>query len=177
MNTVNLVTIGALIVCAAIGFFCGFGRALKSFTGGIVGIIISIFVCATFGGMLLGTNLIGGWIADINAKLGEVAAFFEKIQVGVIIFYIVMFFVVQLLRIIVVKFVCGVFEADNSVMNVINKVLGTLFVPAVILCLTLLIFAVFRLFEDTAAITSLLEKIDGTILYKLYVANPITLAL
>lgn len=173
MNTVNLITILALLFFALAGFLIGFGRSLKMFTSGIVGIIISIFVCATFGGMLLGTDLVGGWIASLNSKLGEVAAVFEKIQVGVIIFYIVMFVVVQLVRIAVVKFVCEFFGADNSVMKVVNKILGTLFVPAVILCFTLLILAVLKLFDDTTAISSMLEKIDGTILYKLYVSNPI----
>ena len=166
MNQVDLITVIALLVFALIGFFSGFGRSLRHFTGGIVGIIISVFVCAACGGMVLGTDLVGGWVVQLNAKLGEVASFFEKIQVGVIIFYIAMFLIVQVLRIIVVKFIAALFEADNGAMKVVNRVLGAVFVAAVLITFTLLVFAVFKLLDDTSVVMNLLEKIEGSFLKK-----------
>lgn len=175
MNIIDIVTIVAAIVFLLIGFISGFGRSLRHFTGGIVGIIISIFVCASFGGMLLGTELVGGWISSLNDYFSSVAEFLGKMQLAVVIFYIVMFIIVQIVRIIVVKFICRIFEADNNVMKVINRVLGVVFVPAVMFMFLLLVFAVLKLFDDTAAIQEMLMKMEGTFLLKLYLNNPIVL--
>lgn len=173
MHIIDIVTIAAAIVFLLIGFVSGFGRSLRHFTNGIVGVIISVFVCAALGGMVLGIDVVTGWIEQLNAFFASKAEFLGKIQLGVIIFYAVMFFAVQILRVIVVKVIAGIFETDNSVMRVINKSLGMIFVPTTVLVTLLLVFAVFNLFEDTAFIGNLLQKMEGTFLMKLYEVNPI----
>lgn len=176
MSIIDIGTLIAAIVFVLIGFVSGFGRSLRHFTGGVVGIIISVFVCAAFGGMILGTSLVGGWVGQLNDYFASVSSFLGNIRAGVIVFYIVMFIIVQIIRIIVVKFVSGIFEADNKVMKIINKVLGMVFVPAIVCVFVLLVFAVLALFEDTSLIQEMIVKLDGTFLLKLYQNNPIALS-
>ena len=175
MNIIDIVTIAVLVGMGILGLICGFGKSLKRFTGGIVGIIISVFVCTAIGGMVLSIGPVAEIVSNLNANLAAKAAFLDKIHAGLIIYYIVLFLVVQILRIIVVKVICKIFEADNKPMKVINRILGLIFVPAVTLLFVLLLFAVFKAVEDTAFIQSILEKLEGTILLKLYEANPIVL--
>ena len=174
-NTIDIVTIGVFVVGALVGFIGGFGRGLKLFTKGIFGIIISVFVTATFAGMFLKIDTISGWIADITKLASQKWAFFATINVGLIAYYLVFFLIIQLLRILVVKVICGIFEADNTVMKVINRVLGLVFVPAVLMALVLLVFAVFKIVDETQFVQDIVAKIDGTFLGVLYANNPIKL--
>lgn len=175
MKLIDIITLAVIAVLAVIGAIAGFGKSLKRFTGGIVGIIISVFVCAAIGGMVLSIKPVAGLVNNLNAMLAEKAAFLGKIQAGIIVYYIVLFLVVQILRIMVVKVICKIFEADNKPMKVINAVLGLVFVPAVTLLFVLLLFAVVKNFEGTGFVQSIMEKLEGTILLKLYNVNPITL--
>ena len=86
-----------------------------------------------------------------------------------------MFLVVQILRILTVKFISGIFEADNAVMKGVNKFLGMIFVPAIMCLFLLLVFAVFALFDDTTFVANMLNDMEGTFLLKLYENNPIVL--
>lgn len=174
-NVIDLVTIGVAVVSALIGFIIGFGKGLKGFTKGIFGIIISVFVTATFAGMFLKIETVSGWVADITRLAAEKWAFFGTINIGLIAYYAVFFLIVQVLRILVVKVICGIFEADNAVMKVINRVLGMIFIPAVVLTLVLLVFAVFKIIDETQFVQDVLAKLDGTFLKVLYDNNPIKL--
>lgn len=175
MNIIDIVTIVAAIVFVLVGFVSGFGRSLRHFTRGIVGVIISVFVCAAFGGMILGIGTVSGWVSSLNDFFASKAEFLGTIHLGMIVFYAIMFVAVQILRVIVVKCICSLFEAENKVMRVVNKALGMVFVPAVVFMFLLLVFSVFRLFGDTSFIQDLLVKLEGTFLLKLYEFNPIVL--
>ena len=67
MTTLDWATLIVAILLAVVGLFAGFGRTLRFFTKGIFGIIISVFVCATFGGM----------IAHLSARMGQIAPRFS----------------------------------------------------------------------------------------------------
>ena len=175
MNLIDIITIAVIAGLAVLGAIAGFGKSLKRFTGGIVGIIISVFVCTAIGGMVLSIGPVAELVNNVNTALAEKAAFLGKIHAGVIIYYIVLFLVVQVLRIIIVKVICKIFESDNKPMKVINAVLGLVFVPAVTLLFVLLLFAVVKNFENTAFIRDIMAKIENTILLKLYNLNPIVL--
>lgn len=161
------------VALAVLGIALGFGKTLKFFTKGIFGIIISVFVCATFGGMIAGIPAVAEWIASVNAKMGEGWSFLATIHLGTIIYYVVLFFVVQILRIIIVKCVAGVFEINVLPMRIVNKLLGMVLMVAAILLLTLLVLALFRIGEDTSFVQGILQKIDGTFLGTLYYNNPV----
>lgn len=177
MQTVDIVLIALGVLLVIVGYARGFGKALRGMTKGVFGIIISVFVCAAFGGMILGTDFVGGYVLQLNALLAEKWAFLGKIQAGVIVYYAALFFVAQILRIIIVKLVCGIFEANNKVVRVINRVLGTVFLPAAGFIFLLLVLAVVRLFDNTDTVINLLAKFNGSILVGLYEINPIILHL
>ena len=97
----------------------------------------------------------------------------QTIHLESVLFYVILFFVVQIVRIILVRFVCAVFEIDVLPMRLINKVLGMVLMVAAVFLLTLLVLAVFRMVEDTSFVQDILQKIDGTFLGKLYENNPV----
>jgi len=175
MQTIDIITLVVGVALMILGYLRGFGKSLKTFTGGVFGIIISVFVCVAFGGMILGTNLVSGWVSQLNEILTAKWDFLGKVQMAVIIYYVAMFVVVQIIRIIIVKLVCGIFEADNKVMKIINRVLGTVFVPAITFVFLLLVLAVIKLFDGSEATGGLMEKIAGSFIAKLYEINPIVL--
>ena len=177
MQTVDIVFIAIGVALLILGYIRGFGKSLRTFTSGVFGIVISVFVCVAFGGMILGTPKMTEWVGQLNDILTAKWEFLGKIQAGVIIYYVALFVVTQIVRIIIVKLICGLFEADNGVMKVINRILGMIFAPAIAFAFLLLVLAVLKCFEDSAAISNMLAEIDGSILKKLYDINPIVLRL
>ncbi len=98
--------------CITLGVFVGFGSGLKFFTGGIFGFIISIVVCGLFGTVFLDV----GFIGDLLKKLSDCWAgneFLTNMHLEVIIYYIILFVIVQILRVILVLIITKFLEADN----------------------------------------------------------------
>ena len=173
MQTLDVITVIVAIVLALLGLLFGFGKTLRFFTKGIFGVVISVFVCATFGGMIAGISAVAEWIGALNTKLGQSWSFLETIHLATVIYYVVLFFAVQIVRIIIVKCVAGVFEVDVLPMRIVNKLLGMALAVAAVLLLTLLVFAVFRTMQDTSFVQNILSKINGTFLGSLYENNPV----
>ena len=173
MTTLDWATLIVAILLAVVGLFAGFGRTLRFFTKGIFGIIISVFVCATFGGMIAGIPAVNGWIASLNEKLGQAWSFFGTIRLATVLYYVVLFFVFQLLRIIVVKCVAGLFEADVLPVRILNKVLGAALAVAAVLLLVLLVFAVIGAFDGTSFVQGFEDALSGSFLGRLYESNPV----
>lgn len=175
MNSIDSVTLIVAIALAALGLLIGFGRSLRFFTKGIFGVVISVFVVFTFGGMIKGIPTVGELVTKADAYFENAWSFLGYLHLGNVLFYVALFFIVQLLRIIVVRCVAGVFSADNTVMRVVNKLLGMVFTVAVVLLFVLLVFAVFKHFETSKFMTDFLQKIGGTFLHTLYLHNPVVI--
>ena len=173
MTTIDSITLLVGILLAALGFAVGFGRALRFFTKGIFGFVISVFVCATFGGMIAGIPAVSKLISDLNEYLGGKWSFLETIHLATAVYYLILFAAVQILRIAVVRLIGAIFSADNSVMRLLNRVFGTLFMVAAVFLLTLLVLAVFRIFDDTSFVQGIVEDISGSFLGTLYRHNPV----
>ena len=173
MTTIDAMTILFAVLLAGLGLALGFARTLRFFTKGIFGFILSIFICATFGGMIAGIPAVAGLIERLNASLTNAWSFLGKIRLETVIYYILLFFAVQIVRILIVKFLGGIFSSGNVVMRTINRVLGMLLMVAAVLLLTLLVFGIFRIFENTGFVQDLTAKIDGTFLGVLYENNPV----
>ena len=52
MNMLDIIALAVVIIVALGGYAMGFAKSLKAVTGGIMGVIISVFVCVAFGGAL-----------------------------------------------------------------------------------------------------------------------------
>lgn len=168
MGAIDAITLIAAIALAMLGFAVGFGRVLKFFTKGVFGVIISVFFCATFGGMIQGIGPVGQWLDSLNTWLGSAWEFLETIHLATIIYYIILFCVMQVLRILIVKFLVAVFESELLVIRIVNKILGAVLLVAVVFLLTLLVLACVPLFGG-----DLSAALDGTFLGILYENNPV----
>ena len=80
MTTIDAVTILSAIVFAGLGLAVGFARTLRFFTKGIFGFILSVFLCATFGGMVAGIPAVSDLIARLNTALTNAWSFLGKIH-------------------------------------------------------------------------------------------------
>lgn len=124
MLMVDYIALAILVVFAAIGALVGFGKGLKFLTGGIFGIIISVVLCYIFGSMILGIPFVNDLLTKLAESIGG-----WSIAVTVI-YYIVLFVIFTLLRILIVKIVRKVAEADVLVMKIINRILGAVLLAA-----------------------------------------------
>lgn len=173
MSNIDAVTILCAVLFAGLGLALGFARTLRFFTKGIFGFILSVFVCATFGGMIAGIPAVADLIARINASLTDAWSFLGKIRLETVIYYVLLFFAVQILRIIIVKCIGGIFSADNAVMRTVNRILGMVLMVAAVFLLLLLVLGIFRAFDGTSFVQGIVGKIEGTFLGVLYENNPV----
>ena len=131
MLLIDWIAVGVIGVSLLIGLLLGFGKLLKIFTGGIVGIIISIVV--TY--FCLGIVSSWGFVQDIMAKLigamqnanNGIVDFLIKIGIEKIILAVGLFIIIQVIRIILVSIIKSIVEIDNVVFKVINKFFGVIF--------------------------------------------------
>ena len=124
MLMVDWIALGIIVVFAAIGALIGFGRGLKFLTGGIFGIIISVVLCYIFGSMILGVPFVN----DLLTKLAESIGGWSLVVT--VIYYVVLFILFTLIRILIVKIIRKVAEADVLIMKIINKVFGAILMAA-----------------------------------------------
>lgn len=170
MNATDSITLIVAIVLAGLGLVVGFARTLRFFTHGIFGVILSVFVCATFGGMIQGIGPVQEWFTKLNDAM---PGFLQTIHAATIIYYILLFLIVQILRVLIVRLLAGAFSAPAAPVRVINRILGMVLMVAAVLLLVLLVFAVIAIFGDKAGVIDFVSKLDGTFLGTLYEHNPV----
>lgn len=165
MLVVDIVAIVSFIVFFFMGMGFGFGKGLKFCTSGWMGKIISIVVCY----FLFGIVLSWGFVQDILASFvnaltengSEFCQFLLTIRIEIITFGIVLFIVVQLLRILVVNIIKSIMEIDSAVMRVINKVLGVVLFLGALIVLALIIFQIIAWIGGTNG--GFYQEIEGSI--------------
>lgn len=155
MQTVDFIALGIILLAALLGLLLGFGKCLKIFTSGIIGVIISVVV--TY--FIMGVVASWGFVQAIMEKFTEAlvnngsgfCTFLLNIGIESIVLAIALFLIIQIIRIIIVNVIKGIAEADNVVVKVINKFLGLVFALAVFAMLALIVFQiVYMIGGDTA---------------------------
>lgn len=174
----DLVAVGVVAGFALLGVLVGFGRGLRFFTKGIFGVIISIFVCYCIGGFVMQLPFVQELLTKFAALWADKEGFFfdvlRKIRVEIIVYYIALFIVVQIIRIIIVAILKHVAEAKVLVMKVINRILGAILFVAMGVLLSLIVFQVmYWIGGDTAQQFD--EMLGGSLfgLDKLFENNPL----
>ena len=185
MDIYSLIIIIGLAGSVLLGCLMGFGRVLKLLTGGIVGIICSALFCVMFGGIIANIPFVAELIAKGNEYLGQYAEFLAKISVATWIYYVALFILAQIVRIILVKCVAKAFTPKDKksklygVRNIINRGLGVIVMGGSFVLLVYLVLACVALFSDVEAvsnfITTLSEAEKPSIFYLMYKSNPIDL--
>lgn len=155
MQIVDWLALGIILLSALIGLMLGFGKLLKMFTGGIFGIIISVVVTYFLIGVVASwpfVQALMGKLSDTMQASGSgFVKFLYRISTPKIILGIILFIIVQILRIIIVKVIKGVAEIDNPVINAFNRIGGMIIMLGVICMLALIVFQiVFWIGGDTA---------------------------
>lgn len=173
MNTIDIISIVFLIIVALGGYGMGFGKSLKAITGGMVGIVISVFVCVAFGGTLQSLPFIKSFIETINTGSAEIWGFLEILHLGHVAFYVIMFLIVQIIRIIVVNTLAKIDYSQNKVIVVINKLLGSVLCLAFVCGIILLALAALNIFENAQFAQNIISKFSDSYLYVIYNNNPI----
>lgn len=173
------IAIGIVAVAALLGAIFGFGKVLKFYTSGIFGIIISVFVCYCIGGIVLQwpfvTDLLAKFAALWADKEGFWFDFLTRIHMEVIVYYIGLFIIVQITRIVIVQVLKHIVEVKNVVMKVINRVLGSILLVTMTVLFALLILQIIH-WVGGATSDALLEQLRGSV-FKLdvvYENNPLS---
>lgn len=172
--TLDIIAIIFLVIITLGGYSMGFGRALKALTNGPIGFFISIAACIFLGGALKKAVMVNQFIDFINIQATNLWDFLKYLQPGYVAYYLALFLIVQFTRIIVVNTIAQVDYSQSKVTIAINKVLGGILCLVFVIATTLLVFAVFNLFEDVDFVTNILNKISDSYLYVIYKNNPIS---
>lgn len=183
MDTYSIVFIVGLVVSILLGYLLGFGKTLKFCTGGIIKHILAIWFCIAFGGMIASIPAIAELISNGNEYFGGFAAILAKINLASIIYYVILFIVVELVRLIIVALVRKIFEPKDKksvvggVRNIINRALGAILFGAFWMVLVWAILAILALLTDVSSVDTWLQQIAGDkasrLIYALYEHNPI----
>lgn len=133
--------IGGILISLFLGSIFGFGSLVKFLTGGIIGVFISIVVCYTFGGMILDIPFVNEILVKLASRWAHIE-WLTKIHLEIIIYYVALFLIISLLRILIVKILTLVVESDVFVLKIINKAGGALLFTALAFLIMLLVFQI-----------------------------------
>lgn len=144
MQLVDWIAAGVVLVALMLGFLLGFGKLLKIFTGGILGIIISL-VLTYFS---IGVVASWGFVQELMGKLVSAMQNFQngfvqfllKISTEKILLAVILFFIIQLARILTVNIIKSIAEIDTPIISGINRISGAIFMVGVTIVLALLFF-------------------------------------
>lgn len=151
MIMADWIVIGLIALFCIFGMLFGFGKGLKFFTGGIIGIIISIFVCYALGGLIYNIGFVQNGLNSMRTALANkdngFCNFLLKIQIDIIVYYVGLFIAITILRIIIVRVIKSIVEIDNMVVIVLNKTFGVVFFVGTFFILMLFVFWIIALFK------------------------------
>lgn len=172
MGYTDWIFIGVLLVVIIVGALLGFGKGLKFITGGPVGVIISIVLCYCFGGMILHIPFVQNMLVDLSAHWSHISIL-NTIHLEIIIYYIALFLIVTLLRIIIVRLLKNLVESDILIMRIFNKIGGALLFTALAFLVMFLVFQIIQwIGGGTAQQFERQLQMNGCILNWLYLHNP-----
>lgn len=177
MITADVILLVALLLCIVLGSFMGFGKGLRLFTGGVFGRIISVVICYFIFGIVLSWGFVQDLLLKFTTMLVEqdswICNLLLKIRIDMIVFALVLFIVVQILRHIVVHIVSGVFEIDNKGVRVVNKILGVVLFLVFAVIFMLIVFQIIAWISGTDG--GFYESLQGSAfgLDKIFTDNPL----
>ena len=165
MILADWIIIGLMVLFCIFGMLFGFGKGLKFFTGGIVGFLISFIVCYALGGLIYNLGFVKDLLGNMNSAIASngngFCRFLLKIHIDIIVYYIALFIIVSILRIIIVKIIKSIVEIDNMVLIVINKTLGVIFFVLIFFMLLMMVFWIVSLIGGGTE-ANFLMKLSGS---------------
>lgn len=177
MITADIIVIIAFVACIVLGSMFGFGKALRLFTGGAFGVVISIVICYFLFGVVLSWGFVQTLLNKFTTALQDNGSWFCNflltIRIDLIVFALVLFFIVQMLRRLVVYIIAHVLETDNKFISVLNRILGVVFLIAFAIVLMLIVFQIIAWVSGTDG--GFYNSVQGSVfgLDKMFVDNPL----
>ena len=176
MSNLDLITLGVIMLTALIGAISGFGNGLKFFARGWLGRIISIIICYFLFGLVLKIPFVQDLLQKFVATLdGEkwYLKILKYVRIDMIVFAVVLFFAVQLVKKLVVSLINGLFSINTPFIRVLNKLLGVFIYLFLLLLLVLIVFQIAYLIDGANG--AIYQKTHGSLfgLDKLYLDNPL----
>lgn len=178
MVLADWIVLGGIVLFAALGIIAGFGGALKFFTSGIFGVVISVVVCYFLYGIVVNwqitQDLLQKFIGVLQNADNGFCNFLVKIHVETIVTVVVMFLIIQIVRIIIVQIIKHIAEINNGVIKAINKTLGLVIMLAVGVMLLLIVFQIVNWIGGATA-DNFAADLDGSLLKldKVFERNPL----
>lgn len=134
--------LGILIVFAVLGSLMGFGKVLNLFVlNKYVRIAVAVFVCYSFGGLILSIPFVNQTLADISSNWANVA-FLNFIHLELVIYYVALFFIVLVLLWVSTKLIRGISEIKLLPIRILNSVGGAVLLSVFVLALILIVFQI-----------------------------------
>lgn len=142
MIVADWVFLGIIFGGLLLGALFGFGGIFKFFTTGVFGVILSIVVCFLIGAAFYGPcePLLDKLSDAIVANENWFCQFLGKIHIQTVVYYVIMFVIVWVLRLIIVHLVKVVTKSENKAVKVINRFTGAILLLAIFLLIGFLVF-------------------------------------
>lgn len=166
--------LGALLLVMGLGAMLGFGKVMASFVlNKIVRIIVAVFVCYTFGGVILGIPFVHQLLADLASHWSHIPIL-TKMHPEIIIYYIVLFVITLIAVFILARVLKGFSESKFLPIKILNKVGGAILLGALALVLLLFVFQIIGWIggQSEEKFRTLLEISANAIVRPLYEHNP-----
>lgn len=146
MILADYIAIGLVLLFGTIGTIVGFGKGLKFFTKGIIGILISVVVCYFLLGIVLNFGFVQKltlrFVDYLGCKDNAFCKFLLTIRIEIIAVAVALFVLVQILRKLIVLLIAKVMETDNAIIKVINKTFGAVLSIAILIGLALIVMQI-----------------------------------
>lgn len=169
--------LGALLLVALFGSLLGFGKVFGLFVlNKVIRIILAVFVCYTFGGMILSIPFVNQMLVDLAANWSHIE-FLTKIHLEIIIYYAALFLITIIIILILSKIINAASETQVLPIKILNKVFGAILFSLLCLAAMLLVFQVISWIggETSKNFLIMLQTDANAILRPLYENNPISL--
>lgn len=172
MSYFDIILYVILAFAAVLGYYRGFVIVFKKLTKGIKGLIIFILLCVAFGGFLSNIAVVQDLMSKITSYTSSFPAFLDFIPYEKVALYLVLAILFLLLRLILSVILKAIFGRSVQA-NVLSRILGLVTYFAFYSLIILVVLAGIKYFDSQSFLQDFLTKIQGSVLEKIYLENPI----
>lgn len=178
MVSADVVFLIAMLISLALGAFLGFGKVFAMILKGKFGFVLALYVAYLLTNVLYNIPFIHDFGVSMVTGLTNNNNFFTNIllfiRIDFIIIFLIVGFICVLLKLIFAKTIQAVFEMDNKVMKIVNRVTGSLVMFVYAFTLMLVVFQIIFTFNNGVS-GDYYQTLSGSVfgLDKLYGDNPL----
>ena len=178
MITADIIFLIAMLLALALGALLGFGKVFVFILKGKLGFVLALYIAYLLTNILYNIPFIHDFGVGIVTGLTDNNNFFTNILLFIRIDFIIIFLIVAVgcivLKLVFAKTIQAVFEMDNKVMKIVNRVTGSLTMFLYAFTLMLIVFQTIYTFNNGVD-GDYFKTLDGSVfgLQALYGNNPL----